>query len=178
MLSFATDKAEKNRGSQKDTTVPVEVDHVNCGGYEDEDSLTRSKKDRPATTAESRNMSRTSAERKAKAKEKVANDLGKKGTEKSGGYKGGQSGEPQGRQYMGQCWTYRETRHKHQNVDGELTTFMKRTQTVAAAVILKEWTAAGVGEDGEVGGICMVGNVEELAMEVEGTGRPGCRSKY
>ena len=34
-------------------------------------------------------------------------------------------------------------------------------------------------EEGEVGGVWIVGNVEELIEEeAEGTSRPGCRSKY
>ena len=32
--------------------------------------------------------------------------------------------------------------------------------------------------DGEAGGVWIVGNVEELEEEEEGTGRPGCRFKY
>ena len=33
-------------------------------------------------------------------------------------------------------------------------------------------------EDDEVGGVCIVGNVEVLQEEEEDTGRPGCRPKY
>ena len=69
-------------------------------------------------------------------------------------------------------------------VDGEPTMWM---MTVTAAA---EEVENNLKKHSDVGGVCIVGNVEELedekmmdecrefCEEEEGTGRPGCRSKY
>ena len=88
--SYATDKAEQNRGGQKDAYVSAS--NAVSTRTRIRKTWARSEKDRLVTTGMSEHFAKK-CRRKRKGKEKMAKGLGNKGMVKSEGYKGGQSGD-------------------------------------------------------------------------------------
>ena len=194
IISYTTNKAEQARGGQEETTVPMEPDDVsgselhgedwdnvdevrretrcyNCGmlGHVAKDCRMKGK---------GKGKGRDEGKGSAKGRGQTVKGAGKKGSGKSGGFKG----EQKGWGYQGQCWTCGMTGHKSSECRWEVDNVDEDD-----AESRRSGERYESEKDDEVGGVWIVGNVEELEDEEmmfecrerrgvgKGTSRPGSR---
>ena len=95
-------------------------------------------------------------------------DNGRQDGLKFGGYKGGAAGSPRAEGYQGRCWTCGNLGHKSSECRWGVAGVVEED-----ADCRKSGCQPASEEDGEVGSAGIVGNVEELEEEEDGTGRLG-----
>ena len=166
VIYCTTNKAEQARGGQRETVVPMELDHVSGGELYDEDweDVDEVRGDKRCynygmmgrlardcrMNGKGEGEGREGGKGYAKGESKTVNGARKKGSGKSGGFKG----EQKGWGYQGQCWTCGKIGDKSSECRWEIDN-----------VDEDDADSPESEKDDEVGGVWVVGSAEELEDE-------------
>ena len=180
VTSYSSNKAEQSREGPADSSGPLDVDSVSGTERDDEDWQDVDAIQRSVRCYNCGLMGHIARDCRGRDQGKgTGKDGGKwytkgKGKAGSGNKDGGKFGgyKSQGGRYQGQCWTCGNIGHKASECGWGVADIDEQDTECQQSGGQPESE-----EDGEVGSVWIVGHVEELVQEEEGTGRPGCRSK-